>query len=87
MAASRLRWAGVAHRRRRSGPGPARVPVLLLYGAHDALVQPGPAIARATALNPRVRSLVYAQSGHAPFLDEPARFNRDLAAFMAALAR
>lgn len=70
-----------------AGLGRARVPVLLLYGARDALVRPGPAIARATALNPRVRSLVYAQSGHAPFIEEPERFNRDLAAFMAALAR
>jgi pimeloyl-ACP methyl ester carboxylesterase len=47
----------------------------------------GPAIARAKALNPRVRSIVYAGSGHAPFLEEPERFNRDLAAFMQSLAR
>jgi non-heme chloroperoxidase len=69
------------------GLGKAHVPVLLLYGARDALVRPGPAIARATALNPRVRSLVYADAGHAPFLEAPERFNRDLAAFMAALPR
>jgi non-heme chloroperoxidase len=69
------------------GLGKARVPVLLLYGAQDALVQAGPAIARAKALNPRVRSIVYAGSGHAPFLEEPERFNRDLAAFMQSLAR
>lgn len=69
------------------GLGKARVPVLLLYGAQDALVQAGPAIARAKAINPRVRSIVYAGSGHAPFLEEPERFNRDLAAFMQSLAR
>lgn len=69
------------------GLGKARVPVLLLYGAQDALVQAGPAIARAKAINPRVRSIVYAASGHAPFLEEPERFNRDLAAFMQSLAR
>jgi non-heme chloroperoxidase len=69
-----------------AGLGQARVPVLLLYGARDALVQTQPAIARARAINPRVRSIVYAESGHAPFLEEAGRFNRDLAAFMASLA-
>jgi len=67
------------------GLGKARVPVLLLYGAHDALVRPGPAIARARAINPRVRSLVYADAGHAPFLEEAERFNRDLSAFIETL--
>ena len=70
------------------GMGQARVPVLLLYGEHDALVHARPAIARALQLNPRVRSLLYAESGHAPFIEEATRFNRDLAAFVdAALPR
>jgi non-heme chloroperoxidase len=64
----------------------ARVPVLLIYGAQDALVQAKPAIARATQLNPRIRSTLYAASGHAPFIEEPARFNRDLSAFVDATA-
>lgn len=64
------------------GLGKAQVPVLLLYGARDALVQAEPAIARAKALNPRIRSTLYAHSGHAPFVEEPARFDRDLAAFV-----
>jgi len=68
------------------GLGKARVPVLLLYGAQDALVRPAPAIARARAINPRVRSLVYADAGHAPFLEEAARFNRDLSRFVETLA-
>lgn len=62
--------------------GGATVPVLLLYGAQDALVQTKPAIARAKQLNPRATSIVYANSGHAPFLEEAARFNRDLAGFV-----
>lgn len=57
-------------------------PVLLIYGARDALVQAEPAIARATALNPRVRSKLYAESGHAPFIEEADRFDRDLATFV-----
>lgn len=68
------------------GLGKARVPVLLLYGAQDALVQAGPAIARAKAINAGARSIVYATSGHAPFLEEAERFNRDLAGFMQSLA-
>jgi len=68
----------------RQGLGQARVPLLLIYGAHDALVQAGPSIARATSLNPAIQARLYADAGHAPFLEEPERFNRDLAAFVAA---
>ena len=57
-------------------------PVLLLYGAQDALAQAKPMVARAEELNPRVQSKLYADSGHAPFLEEPERFNRDLAGFV-----
>nr|WP_314547329.1 alpha/beta hydrolase [uncultured Massilia sp.] len=65
----------------------ARVPVLLLYGERDALVKAGPAIARARQVNPRARSLLYPLSGHAPFVEEAKRFNRDLAAFVDAAGR
>lgn len=65
----------------------AQVPILLLYGARDALVMPQPAIARARALNPRVRVSLYDNSGHAPFLEEPQRFTRDLAGFVSAANR
>lgn len=58
-----------------------KTPLLLLYGERDALVNAGPAIARARQLNPRARSVLYAESGHAPFIEEPQRFNRDLARF------
>lgn len=64
-----------------------RVPVLLLYGERDALVKAGPAIARARQVNPRARSLLYPLSGHAPFVEEAARFDRDLAAFVDAAGR
>lgn len=57
-------------------------PVLLIYGEHDALVKAAPSIARARELNPRVQSKLYANSGHAPFIEEPQRFNRDLADFV-----
>lgn len=65
------------------GLGRANIPVLLLYGDKDALVDPTASIARAKALNPHIRSKVYANAGHAPFIEEPQRFNHDLAAFIA----
>lgn len=65
-----------------------RAPVLLLYGARDALVTPQAAMARAREVNPRATQLVYADSGHAPFAEEPQRFARDLGRFVdAASAR
>lgn len=64
------------------GLGRAEVPVLLIYGAQDALVRAAPSIARAKRINPRIRGEVYADAGHAPFLEAPERFNRDLLAFI-----
>ncbi|MFM2087719.1 MAG: hypothetical protein RLZZ237_2588 [Pseudomonadota bacterium] len=60
----------------------ARVPVLMLYGSQDALLQVQPSIARARQLNPRIQTMLYEDSGHAPFLEEAQRFNRDLADFV-----
>lgn len=58
------------------------VPMLFIYGGHDALVDTHATLAGAVALNPRIVSKVYADSGHAPFIEEAERFNRDLAAFV-----
>ncbi|WP_158894098.1 MULTISPECIES: alpha/beta fold hydrolase [unclassified Pseudomonas] len=69
------------------GLGRVRVPLWLLYGEKDALVHPEASIARARALNPRLEATRYAASGHAPFLEEAPRFNRDLAAFVDRLER
>jgi non-heme chloroperoxidase len=49
----------------------AQVPVLLLYGERDVLVNANAAMARARQLNFRATQLVYAESGHAPFTEEP----------------
>jgi non-heme chloroperoxidase len=68
-----------------SGLGAMHKPLLLLYGQRDALVNASASIARAQALQPRARALVYTESGHAPFLEEPTRFNHDLAAFVDAV--
>ncbi len=59
----------------------ARVPLLFIYGQHDALVNPQ------ASLKTRIQSEWYARSGHAPFIEEAARFNAQLAAFVQATAR
>ena len=59
----------------------AKVPVLLIYGGKDDLVRPAPNIARAKSFNGQIKSKIYDDSGHAPFLEEAARFNKDLIDF------
>jgi non-heme chloroperoxidase len=68
------------------GLGRMRKPLLQIHGARDALVQAQPSIERARQLNPKIRVKIYEEVGHAPFLEEPARFNRDLADFVEAAA-
>jgi len=63
------------------GLGAMHKPLLLIYGARDALVQAQPSFNRAKALNAGAIGKFYADSGHAPFLEEAERFNRDLSAF------
>lgn len=60
-----------------------RAPLLFIYGRHDALVNPQASLARARSVNPRIESQIYDNSGHAPFIEEAPRFNRQLAAFAA----
>jgi pimeloyl-ACP methyl ester carboxylesterase len=58
-------------------------PILLTHGRHDRLVRLVMS-ERIKALHPGSRLSIYAQSGHSPFYEEPARFNRELAAFVTA---
>jgi pimeloyl-ACP methyl ester carboxylesterase len=55
-------------------------PMLVTYGAKDLLFQPTMST-RMQALNQEAQISLYPESGHAPFYDEPDRFNRELAAF------
>jgi len=66
----------------RKGLGAQHKPRLLIYGAQDALVQARPSFNRARALNPGALGKFYPESGHAPFLEEAERFNRDLSTFV-----
>ncbi|MFP8967625.1 alpha/beta fold hydrolase [Pokkaliibacter sp. CJK22405] len=64
------------------GLGKAQVPIMLIYGEKDALVMPTAAIARAREFNKNIQTSLYANSGHAPFLEEAERFNQDLLHFV-----
>jgi pimeloyl-ACP methyl ester carboxylesterase len=61
-------------------------PVLLMHGAHDALVQRTMS-ERILAQRPGRRLSVFADSGHTPFWEEPERYTRELTAFVSAAAR
>ncbi|ELY3812260.1 alpha/beta hydrolase [Cronobacter sakazakii] len=58
-----------------------RVPLLFIYGQHDALVNPEASLKRASAINPHIRSDIYANAGHAPFMEDAAQFNAQLEEF------
>ncbi len=61
--------------------GALRVPTAVLHGRHDALLPPthGEALAKAI---PGARLVVFEESGHAPFLEEPDAFNAALVALL-----
>jgi pimeloyl-ACP methyl ester carboxylesterase len=61
--------------------------LLFIYGGRDALVDTRLTLMRAAELNPRIASKVYPESGHAPFIEEADRFNRDLAGFVRSVSR
>ena len=62
-------------------PGKVRMPVLILAGAHDFAIGLAPQRALAQAL-PSARIVEYDRAGHFLYLDEPARFTRDVVGFL-----
>lgn len=62
------------------------LPVLVTHGMRDPVLLPGHAgnLMRKIALS---QVSFYGEAGHAPFLDEPQRFGRELGEFMARVAR
>ncbi len=56
-------------------------PILLTHGAHDRLVNVAMS-ERISALSPRSRLSIFAESGHSPFYEDATRFGRELAAFV-----
>ncbi|WP_174293481.1 alpha/beta fold hydrolase [Sphingomonas bacterium] len=63
----------------------AAVPRMLLsHGARDALVVVAMS-RRMLAINRSARFSIYPNAGHAPFIEDASRFNREIAAFAASL--
>jgi non-heme chloroperoxidase len=58
-----------------------KVPALVVQGLNDRIVRLSAAQHTARTI-PGAKLLTYDSAGHAPHLDTPARFNRDLAAFV-----
>lgn len=61
-------------------------PILLTHGVHDRLVRLAMS-ERIQAIHANSRLSVFAESGHSPFHEEPVRYGRELAAFVAAASR
>lgn len=57
-----------------------RLPALVVHGEADAVIDPL-AARRAADLVPGARLSLWPGAGHAPFAEDPARFNAELAAF------
>ena len=63
-----------------------RAPVLVIAGGHDGAVHPDGLRPLAERL-PVARFVAYESAGHFLYLDEPGRFARDVASFLAAAGR
>jgi non-heme chloroperoxidase len=57
------------------------IPVLFSHGLHDAIA-PVAAARHGHAITPNSTLSIYENAGHAPFMEEPERFNRELAEFV-----
>lgn len=62
------------------------VPVLLIQGENDDLVL-RKMVERGQKLMPKAETLFYVDAGHAPFLEQSERFNRDLDNFVSAASK
>lgn len=58
------------------------LPMLFIYGQHDALVNAEASLQRAKHINPKIQSDIFYHSGHAPFWEESSLFDQRLAAFI-----
>ncbi len=62
------------------------VPALYIYGERDDLIAPR-MVTRAKQLLPHLQVVVYPETGHASFFEQPERFNQDLERFVQAAAQ
>lgn len=69
-------WSGL------SRLGQLKMPVLLASGADDFITPPAQGLARLQHGIPHAQAVVFNESGHFPFIEEPALFSRVLAGFL-----
>ena len=62
------------------------VPVLLIYGENDDLVDRR-MVERGHKLMPRAEVSFYAKTGHAPFLEKSERFNQEIEKFVSSVSK
>lgn len=77
-------WASLVNEDARAVLARIAQPSLIVHGAHSQLYGPGTADYLASAL-PNSRAVRFEQSGHAPHLEEPEKFNRLIRDFAASL--
>jgi pimeloyl-ACP methyl ester carboxylesterase len=58
------------------------IPCLMVHGLSDPLINPSPQDLSGP-LSQYIHQIIFEQSGHYPMLDEPAKFNRLIADFLA----
>ncbi|HWT23707.1 MAG TPA: alpha/beta hydrolase, partial [Solirubrobacteraceae bacterium] len=63
--------------------GQIEIPVLVVWGEYDMLVPVHDADEYARLIGPNARRVVFADTGHAPQIERPSRFNALLAEFLA----
>jgi pimeloyl-ACP methyl ester carboxylesterase len=59
------------------------IPVLIVWGTNDLLVPVGDAYRYARLIGPNARVEIFEDTGHAPMLERPSRFNAVLRGFLA----
>jgi pimeloyl-ACP methyl ester carboxylesterase len=62
------------------------IPVLIVWGRNDILVPVGDATRYADLIGPNARVEIFEDTGHAPMLERPTRFNELLRGFLAGVA-
>ena len=59
------------------------VPVLIVWGENDLLVPVGDAARFERLIGPNARRVIFEDTGHAPMIERPSRFNEVLSGFLA----
>jgi pimeloyl-ACP methyl ester carboxylesterase len=84
VAAARLCWQFPSSPKLRSWLSRARMPTLVVWGQHDRLVPPSHGEAYVEGL-PQARLAILPDAAHYPYVEDPAAFANEVAAFIRGL--